>query len=160
LEGTTEFVNSLITDSKFLTLCSLSLPQQLSPEEKQYYEREADKHNGMHPIDKGDEDEDDEEKRNMAEYMHPVHHDMHMHPGMHPGMVPPGSGMTLHGQHDPRQHGYAPYSTHHMPYGQGYQQPEYGGPPPRYHQARPSHGYQGYPPAPHRHPYDNTGMGM
>ena len=30
----------------------------LSAEEKQYYEREADKHNGMNPVDKGEEDKD------------------------------------------------------------------------------------------------------
>lgn len=125
----------------------------LSNEEKQYYEREADKQNGMNPVEK-DEDEDEDEKRGPPEYMHHVQPEMHMHGGMHPGM--PAAGMP---QHDPRQH-YAPYPQH-MAYGQAaYQGHPYGGSqadPSRYHQAR-SHGYQGYPPQ--RHPYDNSGMGM
>lgn len=88
--------------------------KSLSAEEKQYYEREADKHNGMHPVKDDVEDEDDEEKRqhhHMADpYQHMHHGDMHMH-GMH------GHHQA---QHDPRHHSY-PYATHHM-----YGQPPYG----------------------------------
>jgi len=123
--------------------------KMLSPEEKQYYEREADKQNGMNPIEK-DEDDEDEDKRGPPEYMHHVQPEMHMHGGMHPGMGP--SGMPP--QHDPRQH-YALYPQHHMGYGQApYQGQHYDQ---RYNQGR-SHGYQGYPPQ--RPPYDNSGMGM
>jgi hypothetical protein len=93
----------------------------LTAEEKQYYEREADKHNGMNPVDpnKDEDDEDDDIKR---QQMHNVYeqaayatHDMtgaavysHVHGGMHAA------------QHDPRhhayyyqQHGYYDYSTAH-----------------------------------------------
>lgn len=114
--------------------------QQLSAEEKQYYEREADKHNGMNPVEKeGDEEEDDEVKRQHAEhhYMHPGH-EMHMHGGMHPMHQTP--------QHDPRHYAYPP----HM-YGQpthGYydyhQQSR--------HQGRSQAYGQGYPQQP-GHPY-------
>lgn len=38
--------------------------KQLSAEEKQYYEREADKHNGMNPVDKTDDDDDKERDEN------------------------------------------------------------------------------------------------
>lgn len=123
----------------------------MTNEEKQYYEREADKQNGMNPVDK-DEDEDDEDKRVPPEYMHHVQPEMHMHGGMHPGMAQ-GTGM----QHDPR-HGYG-YPQHHMAYGQNpYQGQHYAAQgDARYHQGR-AHGYQAYPAS--RHPYDNSGMGM
>lgn len=108
-------------------------------EEKQYYEREADKHNGMNPVEKEGDDDDDDEKRQAhvsdpyGTHMHP---EMHLHAGMH---QPP--------QHDPRHHAYA-YPPH-----------MYGQPPPHGyydygHHAQPAHhragrsqgGYQGYPP--------------
>lgn len=121
--------------------------QQLSAEEKQYYEREADKHNGMNPVEKdGDEDDEEEVKRQHAEhhgYIHPGH-EMHMHggmPPMHPMHQPP--------QHDPRHHAY-PYPPH--MYGQpahGY----YDYHQPSRHQHGRSQGYgQGYPQQP-GHPY-------
>lgn len=120
----------------------------LSMEEKQYYEREADKHNGMNPVEKDGEEDDDDEKRQAivqdpyAAHMHPAH-DMHMH-GMHAMHQPP---------HDPRHHAYG-YPPHHM-YGQppphGY---DYYGhhPQSRHHAGRPQAGYQ-YPPQ-QGHPYD------
>jgi hypothetical protein len=43
--------------------------KQLSTEEKQYYEREADKHNGMNPVEKGEADEkegDDSKESSLA----------------------------------------------------------------------------------------------
>lgn len=130
--------------------CVFPLKKALSPEEKQYYEREADKQNGMNPIEKDEEDEDDDKR--IPEYMHHVQPDMQY--AVHPGMGQPGMP-----QHDPRQHAYAPYPTHHMAYGQApYQGQHYAAQgDARYHQGR-AHGYQGYPPA--RHPYDNSGMGM
>lgn len=81
----------------------------LSAEEKQYYEREADKHNGMHPVKDDAYEEDDEEKRQHSHtadpYAHMHQHDMHMHGGAYQ-------------QHDPR---------HHYPYGgYPYTQPPYG----------------------------------
>ena len=142
---TMAFVNSRTS------LC-LTEKQSLSAEEKQYYEREADKHNGMHPVKDDVDDEDEEDKRqhhHMADpyaHMHP-HSDMHMH-----GMGP------MHGhqpQHDPRHHGYA-YATHHM-----YAQPPYGhydyAPPQQHHHTRHSqgrsHGGYGhtYPPQQRNH---------
>eukprot|EP00934_Nitzschia_sp_Nitz4_P002926 Nitzschia sp. Nitz4//scaffold119_size111653//25937//27605//NITZ4_004182-RA/size111653-augustus-gene-0.221-mRNA-1//-1//CDS//3329533812//2916//frame0 len=129
--------------------------KQLSMEEKQYYEREADKHNGMNPVEKdGDEDEEEEVKRQQQAvdpyaHMH-AGHEMHMHGGM-----PPMHPMHQAPQHDPRHHGYA-YPAHHM----------YGQPPydyyghhasSRHHQGR-AQGYgQGYS-AQGGHPYDQRGM--
>mmetsp|Transcript_18930 Transcript_18930/g.46890 ORF Transcript_18930/g.46890 Transcript_18930/m.46890 type:complete len:422 (+) Transcript_18930:98-1363(+) len=117
--------------------------KQLNAEEKQYYEREADKHNGMNPVEKDDEDEDDEVKRQQAEhhYMHPSH-EMHMHGGM-----PPMHAMHQAPQHDPRHYAYPP----HM-----YGQPAHGyydyHSQSRHHQGR-SQGYgQGYPQQP-GHPF-------
>lgn len=141
----------------------------LSAEEKQYYEREADKHNGMHPVkDDVDEDDDEEAKRQHQHMGDPY---AHMH---HPDIQYPGAPM--HGQpaqHDPRHHGYAPYPTHHM-YGQphagydyyGHHQQQQQQPPPapqqqqqqqhsqRGGQSRSHQGYnQQYPP-PQGNPYD------
>jgi len=156
--------------------------KQLSAEDKQYYEREADKQNGMNPVEKVEEEEDEEAKRaHMDQYGHPVH-PQHMHGGeMHGGMPPP---MGQHGQpmhpshHDPRgQHpGY--YPGYHMPHGQypppqhqhydqqyqqHYQQPP---PPPpphdsrRQHRSSSSHNYPPPPPpAPQGH-YDQHQRGM
>lgn len=134
--------------------------KQLSAEEKQYYEREADKHNGMNPVEKeGEDEEDDESKRQQQAadpyaHMHPTH-EMHMHGGMPPPMHP---GMHQSAQHDPRHHGYAPYPPHHM-YGQpahGYY--DYGHHSQSRHQHGRSQGYQ-YPPQ-QGHPYDQRPMQM
>ena len=116
--------------------------KQLTPEEKQYYEREADKHNGMHPVKDGEEDEDEEEaaKRHHMEHyhMHAGHGEMHMHPGMAPPMHV--------AQHDPR-HYYPPHMYGQPAYGHyDYSQHH------RHQQAR-AQGYsQGYPPQ--RHHYE------
>jgi len=134
--------------------------KQLSPEEKQYYEREADKHNGMHPVKDGDEDDEEEEvKRQQMEHYHmhaaaaaaaAAHGEMHMHPGM----PPPMHGPLPPPPHDPRHHAY--YAPHmygqpayaHYDYSQHH----------RHQQAR-AQGYsQAYPPQ--RHPYEAGGMGM
>ena len=119
--------------------------KQLSAEEKQYYEREADKHNGMVPGKDGDDDEDDDEhKRHMMEHYqqhhmpHPSEMQMHMAPPMH---------MQHPAPHDPRAY-YPP----HM-YGQpAYPHYDYS----QHHQRHPaSRGmYGGYPPSAQRHPYD------
>lgn len=127
-----------------------SFPQQLSAEEKQYYEREADKHNGMNPVEKeGDDDEEEEAKRQQADhqgYLHPGH-EMHMHGGMPPPVHP----MHQPPQHDPRHHGYYPPHMYGQP-AHGYY--DYGHHPQTRHQhgAR-SQGYsQTYPPQ-HGQPY-------
>ncbi|CAJ1969560.1 unnamed protein product [Cylindrotheca closterium] len=117
--------------------------KQLSAEEKQYYEREADKHNGMNPVEKdGDEDDEEEVKRQQAElhYMHPS--EMHMHGGM-----PPMHPMHQAAQHDPRHYSYPP----HMMYGQpAHAYYDYHSQS-RHHQGR-SQGYgQGYPQQPFGH---------
>lgn len=131
--------------------------KQLTADEKQYYEREADKMNGMNPVDKDDDDDDGDDKRPpMPEYppnYPPPHGDMHMHPGM----PPPMHGHPQHPpQHDPR-HAY------HYPPNYAYPQPPYHG----YHDQAAAQGqhrhYQGrshyqYPP-PHA-AYDQRGMGM
>lgn len=105
----------------------------LAAEDKAYYEREADKHNGMHPVKDGEEEEDDDDvKRQELEQYHihaASHADIHVQ-SMHAGIN--------HPQHDPRHHHsyyaphlYAPpayghydYSQHHQRHAraQGYQQ--------------------------------------
>lgn len=126
--------------------------KQLSPEEKQYYEREADKHNGMNPVKDGEEDDDDDEakRQQMEHYPYGAHGDMHMHHGM-PGQMHPA---MQHAQHDPRHHAY--YAQH-MAYGQpAYAHYDYSQHH-RHQQAR-SQGYgQGYP-GPQRHPYEGANM--
>eukprot|EP00980_Cylindrotheca_fusiformis_P014205 scaffold3736_cov103-Cylindrotheca_fusiformis.AAC.7 len=117
--------------------------QQLSAEEKQYYEREADKHNGMNPVEKeGEEDEDEEAKRQADHhgYLHPSH-EMHMHGGMPPPIHP----MHQPPQHDPRHHGYYPPHMYGQP-AHGYY--DYGHHPQTRHQhgARPQGYSQTYPP--------------
>lgn len=152
--------------------------KQLSQEEKQYYERQADKQNGMNPPD-AEEDEEEDSKRPPSEYasMPP------MVPAQHPdvGHMPPhGAGMPPHlgpapvvhqpghggyDMHDPRQPPpYAQqYPSQHIPYSQyGHQ-----GPPDyhahAHHQRYPpsrAQGYrgQGYPPP--GYPYDHSGTSM
>lgn len=125
--------------------------KQLSADEKQFYEREADKHNGMHPVKDGEEeDEDDEVKRHHMEHyhMHPAHPDMHMHAGVPPPIM-------QHPQHDPRHHGYYPPHMYgqpaygHYDYSQHHQR----------HQPSRSQAYnQGY--SSQRHPYEGGGMQM
>mmetsp|Transcript_14909 Transcript_14909/g.18178 ORF Transcript_14909/g.18178 Transcript_14909/m.18178 type:complete len:487 (-) Transcript_14909:3713-5173(-) len=108
--------------------------KELSNDQKQYFEREADKQNGM-----GDEDEDpamqDEEKRRQMEYSHgpPV---MTMDPNVHRHMMPPqmGHAPVVHqpSHHDPRiPYPPPPPHGHYHPY-----------PPP----------YYDYPPYPHAPP--------
>ena len=127
----------------------------LAPEEKAYYEREADKHNGMNPVKDGEEDDDEEEmKRQHMEYQMQVaaHSEMHMH-----AVPPPIHAAMQHPQHDPRHQHHPYYPPAHM----------YGPPPPppyghydysQHHQRHPARaqGYhqQGYPPPPSRHPYE------
>ena len=136
--------------------------KSLSAEEKQYYEREADKHNGMNPVEKEvDEEEDEDTKRQQQVadpygHMHPDHQ-MQMHGG---GMPPPmHAGMHQPPQHDPRHHGYA-YPPHHMYQPHGYY--DYSQHPhsqaPRHHSGSRSQGYSQYPPPPQGHPYDQRTM--
>eukprot|EP00548_Thalassiothrix_antarctica_P012117 CAMPEP_0194160468 /NCGR_PEP_ID=MMETSP0152-20130528/78404_1 /TAXON_ID=1049557 /ORGANISM="Thalassiothrix antarctica, Strain L6-D1" /LENGTH=695 /DNA_ID=CAMNT_0038870163 /DNA_START=327 /DNA_END=2414 /DNA_ORIENTATION=+ len=132
--------------------------KQLSSEEKQFYEREADKTNGMNPVDIKEEEEDGEDKRpQMPEYPpnYPVQHgEMHMHTGIPPQM----HGHAQHpAQHDPRQH------AHYYPPNYAYGQPTYHGyheqaqgQQHRHYQGR-AHAHYQYPP-PHGHPYDQRAM--
>jgi len=125
--------------------------KQLSSDEKTYYEREADKHNGMNPVKDGEEDEEDEElKRQQIEYHMQVTAQNEMH--MHGAMGPPLHAAMPHPQHDARHH-HAYYPTHlyappppygHYDYSQHHQ---------RHQQAR-AQGYQQAYPPPQRHPYD------
>jgi hypothetical protein len=129
--------------------------KQLNPEEKQYYEREADKHNGMHPVKEGEEEDEDEEvKRQQMEHYHmhaaaAAHGEMH---GMHPGMAPP----MQHPQHDPRQHGY--YAPH--MYGQPAAYGHYDYSQHHRHQQARAQGYNQQPYPPQRHPYEGANMPM
>lgn len=95
--------------------------KQLSNDEKMYYEREADKHNGMNPVKDADEEEDEEEMKAQQHMDHhyaypPVHAEMHM---QHvPPPPPPMHGMPQHpGAHDPRAHHYYPPPPPHHMYG-------------------------------------------
>lgn len=117
--------------------------QQLSAEEKQFYEREADKQNGQNPIEKDGEEEEDGAKGVMGDYghMHPQH-EMHMQGGY--AQMPPGM--------DPRHAGYNPY-PHHM-YGPAAYQGQQGY---EAHYARQARNYQQYPQGP-GHPYDQRGV--
>lgn len=115
--------------------------KNLTPDERQYYEREADKHNGMNPVKDGDEEDDEDEvKRQQMEHyhMHGAHGDMHMHPPpmhMHPAVDPRHAYYPPHMYAQPA-YGHYDYSQHH-----------------RHQQAR-AQGYnQAYPPPP-RNPYE------
>ena len=122
----------------------------LSADEKQYYEREADKHNGTHPIKDGEEDEEDDDvKRQQIEQYHmhaaaAAHGEMQMHAA---GMAQMQGGMHP-AQHDPRHHYYAPHVYGQPAYGHyDYSQHH------RHQQAR-AQGYnQAYP---QRHPYEGN----
>jgi hypothetical protein len=136
--------------------------KSLNPEEKQFYEREADKHNGMNPVREGEEEEEDEEAKRQAMameqyHMHPAHQEMHMHPAAMP--PPMHGGMHQPPQHDPRQHHPAYYPPHmyaqpaypHYDYSQHHQ---------RHSQSR-SQGYQqnyGPPQQQQQQRYDSAGM--
>ena len=127
--------------------------KQLSADDKAYYEREADKHNGMNPVKEGDdEDEDEELKRQQMEYhMHvAAQNEMQIHGGMGP---PIHGGMPLpHAQHDARHHhGYYPPHMYGPP--QPYGHYDYSQHHQRHQQAR-AQGYQQAYPPPQRHPYE------
>jgi HMG-box domain len=136
----------------------------LPQEEKAYYEREADKHNGMNPVRDGDDEEDEDEiKRQQREYhMHAAaaaHHEMHggmppppMHGGMphHDARQPPPHHHGYYAPPPPPPHMYGPPPPAHPPppYGHyDYSQHQ------RHHQARAQGYQQAYPPPPQRH-YD------
>jgi hypothetical protein len=140
--------------------------KQLTAEEKQYYEREADKMNGMNPVDKEEDEEEGDDKRPaMAEYP-PNYAVQHGEMHMHGGMPPPMHGGHQAPQHDPRQYSHHyppnyPYGQHHPGYAQAYHDPAAAqGQHARHYQGRSAHAahYQ-YPP-PHPHGYDQRGMGM
>lgn len=111
--------------------------KQLSNDEKLYYEREADKHNGMHPV-KDTEEEDDEEEMKTPHHMehpyppYPVHPELHMHtvppppPHMH-GMQHPADPRAHHYYPPPPPHLYGPNAYGHYDYSQHHQRH----PPPR-----------------------------
>jgi hypothetical protein len=127
--------------------------KQLSADDKAYYEREADKHNGMNPVKEGEEDDEEEElKRQQLEYhMHvAAQNEMQIHGGMGP---PIHGGMPLpHAQHDARHHhGYYPPHMYGPP--QPYGHYDYSQHHQRHQQAR-AQGYQQAYPPPQRHPYE------
>ena len=139
--------------------------KQLSVEDKQYYEREADKHNGMNPVEKDDEEEEDDAKRPVIDYnaqyaqhgelqyagmppvhsqpMHPTpagHDPRYYHPHAHWGQAPP------HGYYE--HHAQAAHAAQQAPRGHyqqaprgHYQHHQY---PPPYHQQHPASGGRDY----------------
>eukprot|EP00550_Attheya_septentrionalis_P009400 CAMPEP_0198296452 /NCGR_PEP_ID=MMETSP1449-20131203/32571_1 /TAXON_ID=420275 /ORGANISM="Attheya septentrionalis, Strain CCMP2084" /LENGTH=396 /DNA_ID=CAMNT_0043997073 /DNA_START=250 /DNA_END=1440 /DNA_ORIENTATION=+ len=120
----------------------------MSDQEKQYYEKEADKQNGQ----TGSEEEEDASKRpRVAEYPGPPHGDPNMQPGPPPphGYPPPGD------PNDPRHHHHyypphpygPPHPYPHPPPGPHDYPPEY--PPPGRYPPRGAQGYRNYPPPPH-----------
>jgi hypothetical protein len=135
----------------------------LTTEEKQYYEREADKHNGMNPVEQVKDDDDDEEveeeedvKRNNTQPLNPYEapaysgHEMiaaaaaatypHVHGGIHAAAA---------AQHDPRHHSYYYPAAVHPYYDYGasthHHQPQ--------HSSRSSRSQYQYPPPPHNEYY-------
>jgi hypothetical protein len=133
--------------------------KSLNAEEKQYYEREADKHNGMNPVEKQEDEEEDEDAKRQQQVPDPYGH---MHPDhqmqMHGGMPPPmHAGMHQPPQHDPRHHGYA-YPPHmYQPHGY-YDYSQHHSQPRHHSSSRGSQGYSQYPPPPQGHPYDQRAM--
>lgn len=130
--------------------------KQLSQEDKQYYEREADKHNGMNPV-KDDEEEEEEEAKAVQvpmEHQYATYQpEMHLHANIH--------GMQ-HAQHDPRtQHHHGYYAQHvyaqnpygHYDYSQHHQRQPQGRAAQQAQQQQQHQQYQ-YPPAHARHPYE------
>ena len=124
--------------------------KKLSAEEKSYYEREADKHNGMNPVKENEEDDEEEELKRQMEY--------HM-------QVAAQNEMQLHGGMGPPMHGGMPQSQHDTRHHHGYYPPHAYGPPPPYghydysqhhqrHQQARAQGYQQAYPPPQRHPYE------
>jgi HMG-box domain len=126
----------------------------LAAEEKAYYEREADKHNGIHPVKEGedevedddeDDDDDDLKRQSMDQYQTlDTHPDMHMHSALqaslHPALSHPG--------HEARHHAYYHPVYTVPPYGHyDYSQHQ------RHQQAR-AQGYQQSYPPPGRHAYE------
>jgi hypothetical protein len=139
--------------------------KSLSADEKQYYEREADKHNGMTPTKEEveEEEEDDTTKRIHQQQMEQHYH---MHPGAQHGVemhafMPPPPPMHMqphpHHQPDPR-HYHHPYPPHMYPPQPPYPHYDYS----QHHQrnqSRSTGGYghnQGYSGSRHGHGYDAT----
>lgn len=91
--------------------------KRLSAEEKQFYEREADKHNDANPVPEEEEGVEEDDRRYAIDFFNqmnaPHHHDVHMYPPVH----------LQHHHHDPRQFypphvygqmNYYDYSQHHQ----------------------------------------------
>jgi hypothetical protein len=143
--------------------------KQLSQEEKLYYEREADKHNGMNPPLKEDEEEEDEEPNKAVHHVQIEHQqqyaayqqpEMHMHAvaGMH-------QGAAQYAQHDPRtqqQQQHHGYYAHHVyapnPYAGHYDYSQHHQRQPQGRAAQQLHQQYQYPPAHSRNPYDHMGL--
>jgi len=137
--------------------------KELSPEDKQYYEREADKQNGMASDEEGDEKEDEKRRSDYP----PGPGMVGMDPGHRPGMPPPmGHGPPVVHQpphHDPRLHQYPPPG----PPASHYQYPpyyEYHQPPPQgqnQSRSQSSRGHNGYYHPSHYPAYhDHQGSGL
>ena len=110
--------------------------KNLSAEDKQYYEREADKHNGANAVQGMHDDEEDMEEK----HGQPIEHQhYYAQPEMHMHMQPPPPPMH---HHDPRQHHHAYYAApSHMYTQQAYAHYDYSQH--QRHQSR-SHQQQGY----------------
>lgn len=92
--------------------------KELSSEDKAYYEREADKHNGMNSMKDAEEEEEDDARMPFAEshqYEYPEmpHHPLSGLPGLHPAVA-----------HEPSAHGHQPYYSPHAYAHYDYSQPQ------------------------------------
>lgn len=106
--------------------------KQLSAEEKQYYEREADKHNGANPVPGVPDEDDDIDEKHPLEHPH-----YYAQPDMHLHMAPPPPQMH---HHDPRHHYYTAAPPLHTYGQQPYAHYDYSQH--QRHQGRSQHGYQ------------------
>eukprot|EP00559_Dactyliosolen_fragilissimus_P002758 CAMPEP_0184856514 /NCGR_PEP_ID=MMETSP0580-20130426/1704_1 /TAXON_ID=1118495 /ORGANISM="Dactyliosolen fragilissimus" /LENGTH=407 /DNA_ID=CAMNT_0027351593 /DNA_START=382 /DNA_END=1605 /DNA_ORIENTATION=+ len=136
--------------------------KELSSEERQYYEREADKQNAMHPA--GDDEDDvvkkEDESGGRSDYSQttPIHDSgMNRHPGsMHPGLghVPVVHQPSHHGHYPPPHHAPPPHYHGYPPYDYYHQPPPPHHAPPSGSRGRGQH-HSGYhyppPPPPHYH---------
>lgn len=141
--------------------------KELTPDERQYYEREADKQNGMHPVDKDEEDEDIKRPSPPQEYPPMAPPAPHEQVAMHHGGVPPsqlGLAPVVHQPTYDHRYGYPPpyvYPAH--PAHEYAMQAAPPPPPPGHrHQGRGVYDYgaQGYPPPHHPQYQDRRGAGL
>jgi len=139
--------------------------KQLSVEEKQYYEREADKHNGMNPVEKADDDDKEgndpkdpsqgaqaqQQQQQAQQQPGPITDPYAAHVAAQHGGYDPAAGYAhaMAQQHDPRVHGYYYAQPHYYDYSGHPHQPPTQQPP----HGRPTRGQYQYAHAQQPHGY-------